>query len=115
MSYRIFTDAGGLRWEVWLVLPSAAERRTVERRVLGDRRKEPRPHSPDRRIPQERRLVDKPRYPVADRFREGWLCFETDGEKRRLAPIPPDWATADLEQLLVLCQAAKRVLKCGPE
>lgn len=24
---------------------------------------------------------------------EGWLCFETIGDRRRLRPIPPEWAT----------------------
>lgn len=33
MSYRNFLDAENRRWEVWLVLPTAAERRKRDRRV----------------------------------------------------------------------------------
>jgi hypothetical protein len=35
-------------------------------------------------------------------FQQGWLCFDSGGEKRRLSPIPDDWRTIsekDLEQL----------------
>jgi hypothetical protein len=28
--------------------------------------------------------------PIA--FRDGWLVFECAGERRRLAPVPPQWA-----------------------
>jgi hypothetical protein len=28
-------------------------------------------------------------------YENGWLCFEGDGEKRRLAPIPAEWVEAD--------------------
>ncbi len=39
----------------------------------------------------------------------GWLCFEYEGEKRRLCPIPQDWETADAEQLERYCGQAKAV------
>ena len=32
---------------------------------------------------------------VPERLRRGWLAFEGDGLKRRLAPIPDDWAALD--------------------
>ena len=36
---------------------------------------------------------------VPEAFREGWLCFQSSSERRRLAPIPPDWASWDEGQL----------------
>lgn len=115
MNYRVFTDSKGQRWEVWLVLPTAAERREAERRVLADRRVESRPYATERRAPLDRRRFAYRRVGVAAVFENGWLCFESDNEKRRLAPVPDGWDEADGEQLRVWCLAAKRVLKCGPE
>ena len=37
----------------------------------------------------------------------GWLCFERDGEKRRLAPIPADWPRCDDARLAEHCRAAE--------
>ena len=39
----------------------------------------------------------------------GWLCFENEGDKRRLCPIPEDWETADPAQLERYCGQAKAV------
>lgn len=45
-----------------------------------------------------------------DRRRGGWLVFESaDGEKRRLAPYPPDWRTVSTFELERWCMKAKRV------
>ena len=115
MNYRTFTDARGVRWEVWLVLPTAAERREAERRVLIDRRVETRPHPPERRVATDRRRFSFRRVGVAAAYEHGWLCFECEDEKRRLAPVPDTWDNAEPEQLQAWCQAAKRVLKCGPQ
>jgi hypothetical protein len=114
MNYRTFTDSRGVRWEVWLVLPAAAERRASERRVLADRRVETRPHPPERRGKPDRRRYAIRRVGVAPVYENGWLCFESADEKRRLAPVPENWNAADGEQLQGWCQSAKRVLKCGP-
>jgi hypothetical protein len=40
---------------------------------------------------------------------KGWLCFERNGEKRRLTPIPEDWETRSDAELLVFCRAAEAV------
>jgi hypothetical protein len=114
VSYRTFLDTTGRKWEVWLVSPSAAERRKVDRRVSSagagpftgpsDRR-----HTPDRRRGPFRRSVVVP-----NEYSGGWLCFESEGEKRRLAPIPPGWEEAGPDRMSGWLQAAKRVLKCGP-
>lgn len=112
VSYRTFLDTMGRRWEVWLVTPSAAERRKVDRRVSstgsgqysGDTERR---HTPDRRRAPFRRTVA-----VASEYSEGWLCFESEGEKRRLAPVPPGWTEAGPDRLSTWLQAAKRVVKC---
>jgi hypothetical protein len=40
---------------------------------------------------------------------KGWLCFEREGERRRLQPIPERWAALDdagLEKLLEVANVA---------
>jgi len=45
-----------------------------------------------------------------DRRRGGWLVFESaDGDKRRLAPYPPDWRTVSTFELERWCMKATRV------
>jgi hypothetical protein len=56
MPIREFTDAGGVRWQVWATTP-----------MRGD---------------------------VRPQFASGWLAFESDAERRRLAPIPSKWEDA---------------------
>ena len=73
---RQFFDANGVSWDVWDVSPHDLSR------VDYDRRSASRPHE------------DAPRLPtvsVYPELREGWLCFQSVTEKRRFAPIPPDW------------------------
>ena len=115
MNYRTFTDSAGRRWEVWLVLPTAAERRASERRVLADRRIEQIPHDAERRVTLDRRRFAHRRVGVAAFFAKGWLCFENEEEKRRLAPVPAEWDQATAKDLQEWCNSAKRVVKCGPQ
>ena len=115
MSYRTFLDSAGRRWEVWMVAPSAAESRRVDRRVAsGGTEKIPgfadRRRAPDRRKGSFKRLVT-----VSNEYSGGWLCFESDGgEKRRLTPVPEGWDEAGPDRLATWLQTAKRVVKCGP-
>jgi hypothetical protein len=45
-----------------------------------------------------------------DRRRGGWLVFESaEGDKRRLAPYPPDWRTVSTFELERWCMQATRV------
>jgi hypothetical protein len=45
-----------------------------------------------------------------DRRRTGWLVFESgDGDKRRLAPYPPDWRTVSTFELERWCMRATPV------
>ncbi len=42
-------------------------------------------------------------------FRQGWLCFESAAEKRRLGPIPEHWETVSEDELRRLGDAARPV------
>lgn len=103
MGYRSFRDSNGVDWDAWDVVPQLAERRVEDRRQsrqaiqFGDRR-----HS-DRRVIESRRAV------MASGLAAGWLCFEGGSEKRRLSPIPDDWARCPDEQLEEYCRLARRV------
>jgi hypothetical protein len=110
-GYRTFLDPRGRLWEVWMVHPSSIERRKMERRspvenavflieqrVMGDRRATP----------------AGARSAVASEFSSGWLCFASNGEKRRLAPVPVNWMSANDGQVAEWCRIAQRVMKCGP-
>jgi hypothetical protein len=115
VSYRTFLDSSGKRWEVWLVTPAAAERRKVDRRVVTPGGTPVVEGFVDRRRSQERRKSPFRRnVAVASEYSNGWLCFESEGEKRRLAPVPEGWQEAGPDRLSSLLQAAKRVVKCGP-
>jgi hypothetical protein len=40
-------------------------------------------------------------------FQQGWLCFDSGTEKRRLSPIPEDWRTVSTETLARLAERAE--------
>ena len=114
MSYRTFLDSSGKRWEVWLVTPAAAERRKVDRRAASSAGPETFEGFADRRrTPERRKSAFRRNVTVASEYSNGWLCFESEGEKRRLAPVPEGWQEAGPDRLSTWLQAAKRVVKCG--
>jgi hypothetical protein len=114
VSYRTFLDSTGKRWEVWLVTPAAAERRKADRRAAAAG-SDGQPGTFERRLTPDRRKAPFRRpVAVASEFSQGWLCFESEGEKRRLAPVPPGWLEAGPDRMSTWLQAAKRVVKCGP-
>ena len=82
---RAFTDAVGREWQVWQVLPSGVS--GSEDNVDSFARVS---------------LTGTP-------FAEGWLCFESPLEKRRLAPIPDGWEHLEDGLLEQLCQRAEAV------
>ena len=41
-------------------------------------------------------------------FTNGWLCFECDDQRRRLAPIPDNWERLADRQLSLLWARARR-------
>lgn len=79
---RGFTDSTGVEWRVWEVFPTAAGQTVVRSSHTS--------------------LEETP-------FANGWLCFESPGEKRRLAPIPEGWEFRDLPALEDLCREAAPV------
>jgi hypothetical protein len=91
MAHRTFIDSFGRHWDVWSVMPVGAERR---RDSTSGWRSNERRH---RR--EERDMID-------DRWANGWLTFETRGEKRRLAKYPDHWMELSPEQLEWLCDGA---------
>ena len=108
MAFRQFTDASGVEWTVYDVIPRADERRTTDRRDAthyGD------DSQLDRRGLDRRATLASVR-PV--RITRGWLCFETQGERRRLQPIPENWhllSDADLSGLVQQARIAPRRVK----
>jgi hypothetical protein len=51
------------------------------------------------------------RSPVQERFRDGWLTFDSGVETRRVAPIPVEWELLGPDELLRLCAAAETALR----
>lgn len=46
---------------------------------------------------------------------DGWLSFESDGELRRLVPVPRNWEQATPERLELMCRVAEEVeRRTGP-
>ncbi|HMG96703.1 MAG TPA: hypothetical protein VK565_10400 [Gemmatimonadaceae bacterium] len=109
-GYRTFLDARGKVWEVWMVHPSSIERRKMERRSPVENAV----HLIEERVLGDRRASLGTRGAVATEFSSGWLCFAGNGEKRRLAPVPVNWMSANDSQVAEWCRIAKRVVRCGP-
>lgn len=84
MGLRTFRDAGDREWRVWDVQPDTTN--DVRLRTLGH-------------LPAE--------------MAGGWLCFETEGEKRRLTPVPEGWDVDDPEALGRLCLLATLVVRAA--
>lgn len=74
---RDFTDSTGVEWRVWEVFPSKGSDESTADALSRSSLKD-------------------------TSFANGWLCFESSSEKRRLAPIPIGWELLEpmaLEQL----------------
>lgn len=93
-----------------MVHPSAIERRKMERRSPIENAV----HLIEQRVLGDRRANTGTRGQVATEYSAGWLCFASEGEKRRLAPVPVNWMSANDSQVAEWCRIARRVLKCGP-
>jgi hypothetical protein len=105
MPYRTFQDSGGRDWQVWDIVPRLSERRSeeaVERRVHDV-------EVPIERRREERRLAESRRSVLHGSFAKGWLCFESNADKRRLSPIPSDWMACTKSQLERYLNAGARV------
>lgn len=110
MGYRNFRDANGIGWQAWDVNPRMAERRHADRR----RSQQPISFPERRRRGIERRVNARPRGVLSEGLSQGWLAFESEREeRRRLAPIPPDWLRCTDERLEEYCEQAREVRRTG--
>lgn len=82
---RGFIDAGGTEWRVWQVSPASFTGTANATEVFS-----------------RTSLNGTP-------FANGWLCFESLMEKRRLAPIPEGWEFLEAGILAELCRSATQV------
>jgi hypothetical protein len=94
MAHRIFQDLNGRTWQAWAVAPEPEQPTAGVADV---------PASTGRR---PRRTI---RVELGPQWANGWLTFETLGEKRRLAPYPPGWSEFSDEVLGQLCAMAATV------
>ena len=95
MAHREFVDVNGVRWQAWEVIPGSAERR--ER---ADRRE-------DARGRHERRVRQEVRVRIGEGMARGWLVFASSQEKRRIFPVPHDWASRTDAELAAMCEGAR--------
>jgi hypothetical protein len=78
MALREFTDAQGVHWRVWDLTPDDAHSMSAGPTAFH---------------------IDA----FIGDYEDGWLCFESPRERRRLPHFPSDWANlppAELERLL---------------
>jgi len=110
--FRVFDDYLGRRWEVWQTNPLESDRRAQDRRTVPDRRRRRRTYAPDRRSESDRRAQPAARFPGVP-LERGWLCFEREDhrERKRLAPVPESWESADDMTLAALCNFASEQIK----
>ena len=101
--YRNFRDDQDQEWTAWDVIPSWGERRRTDRRTAGASRP---PATGERRL-AERRRHRGIRIALTPRLAEGWLAFESNDERRRVAPIPDQWHLMEEEALRALWREAE--------
>jgi len=65
-------------------------------------------HHPERRV-----LRDRRRMRTGPGLEHGWVCFQSEGEKRRLAPPPSDWEQAADDALEALLGRAEPITRRG--
>ena len=51
---------------------------------------------------------------VSPEYAAGWLTFESSVERRRLAPIPPEWEFATRDAMIQWCLRAVPVRRPNP-
>jgi hypothetical protein len=92
MPHRQFVDTNGSLWAVWDVRPLAVRQSLDQGRDA---------HSGLGRTTSGTHLDQA--------LAEGWLCFESGDQKRRLAPIPSGWDSLTVDELVKLCREAAGV------
>ena len=81
---REFKDTNGTEWLVWDVYPDQREASASDPAMFPHRE-----------------------------LSEGWLCFESPSEKRRLAPIPRGWQEWSADRLATLLITAGYISRPG--
>ena len=109
MSFRSFTDASGVEWQAFDVVPRSEERRSYDRRGPDAKEVTLADGSDADRRDSERRLTVGTSMSFLNAASGGWLCFECEGERRRLSPIPDSWMSCATAQLERYCRAARVV------
>jgi hypothetical protein len=104
MALRTFLDSAGNEWQAFDVVPRADERRRFDRRSPEERRA-----NPEDRRDGDRRLTVGGRSALASGVADGWLCFERNGDRRRLCPIPAGWVHCSDADIDGYCQSARPV------
>lgn len=98
MALREFTDSSGTPWTAWDVPP---HRVYTRKRAEVDRRTRTAPGwTPERRVRNRRMRLRHPE------LSDGWVCFASAREKRRLSPPPAAWDAASDAELEALCARA---------
>jgi hypothetical protein len=112
MAFRSFIDSAGSVWQVWDIVPMLSERRSIERRAAAAAvdREQPIPVGSERRSDERRRLSQSRRPVLSGSYATGWLCFESNRQRRRLAPIPPDWKTCTSDRIEEYAERAEPVV-----
>lgn len=94
MAYREVIDDAGTSWQVWDVIPGAADKRASA-------------DGPPPTATGERRKARSARVRVSPAKRDGWLAMKCDAERRRIAPIPEGWQSMTDDELLKLIDDAR--------
>lgn len=102
--HRTFRDDLERLWNAWDVLPSWGERRNANRR----QRSEDPPSMGDRRH-RDRRHQRGIRIALPPQLAQGWVAFECDTERRRVAPIPEGWHELPEPELVDLWRGAEQL------
>lgn len=100
MALRDITGDDGRRWRVWETRP-----------VFGAERLDDRVRAQGRGTVNSRDGVDLGLFSA--KRQSGWLTFATDGEKRRLSPIPEHWDALSEPEIRALLSGADRVPYIG--
>ncbi|HEX6369345.1 MAG TPA: hypothetical protein VF006_10460 [Longimicrobium sp.] len=104
MGLRTFVAPDGAEWRVWNVVPNLAldeVSRVWERRGQDVLEYD----GPERRQGERRSTTPF----VSPQLSGGWLCFESENGKRRLAPPPATWEAAPDDELATLWERAEPV------
>jgi len=65
--------------------------------------------------PERRVLRDRRRMRAGPGLEHGWVCFQSEAEKRRLAPPPSDWGEAADDALEALLGRAEPIPRRRPD